>query len=81
MQDTGDLVYLRARPETLAGRLAAERASRPVLASGLPLEGVVKNLLEARRGAYEQAGWVVDTDDLNVVEVARVIERRLREKR
>ena len=74
IRDSGALVvYLRARPETLAARVEADAASaatRPALAPGGPL-AEARALLAAREAHYlGLAQLVVETDGLTVSEVA-----------
>jgi shikimate kinase len=75
---TGQMVYLRARPETLAARIGAD-AERPLLA-GLDETGRVArlaSLLREREAAYGCAGLVIDTDALDAEAVAAALARRL----
>lgn len=74
----GTVVYLRAKPATLAKRIGA--------ASGRPLlEGLdaaerrrrLAELLKERAPHYESAKLVVDTDDLDPDQVAERIEQML----
>jgi 3-dehydroquinate synthase len=68
---SGTIVYLRARPETLAARLG-EAADRPLLA-GLDAEGRLarlRGLLAEREPRYQGAAITVDTDELDAGEVA-----------
>ncbi len=74
----GTVVYLRARPETLAERVGSA-AGRPLLA-GLDAarrQAKLAELLAARRGAYERADRVVDTDGRSVPEVADAVAEAL----
>lgn len=69
----GTAIYLRARPETLLGRLGGAKR-RPLLAS-LTAEGrraKLEALLAEREPAYARASLCVDTDDL---ELEQVVER------
>jgi 3-dehydroquinate synthase len=73
---TGTVVYLRARPETLAARVG-EAAERPLLA-GLAAERRLERLralLAAREPFYRRAHAVIDTDALDPeAAAARVAE-------
>jgi shikimate kinase len=61
LKQAGLLVYLRATPETLAGRLVGV-TDRPLLGSGDRV-GRIRDLLVARGPIYETAGdLLVDTD-------------------
>ena len=65
LKQAGLLVYLRATPETLAGRLTGV-TDRPLLNSGDRV-GRIRDLLVARGPIYETAGDVaIDTDRLTV---------------
>lgn len=77
---SGALVYLRARPETLAARVGAGEA-RPLLA-GLDAQArraKLAALLAAREGFYLRASLIVDTDALDAAGAAGEIARRLGE--
>lgn len=74
LRASGTVVYLRARPDTLARRVGAG-ASRPLLA-GLDAAGrlaKLRELLAQREPSYMQADWVVDTDAGNPRRLAREI--------
>lgn len=79
---TGVSIWLRARPETLAARVAAEAAERPLL-QGLDekerRERLAK-LLGEREPHYAAATLVVDTDALAPEAVAEQLARRLAER-
>ena len=66
------LVYLRADPATVAGRLDAGRASRPLLREGNLLERL-EQLLAAREGAYTLADHVIDTELLDPEQVIDMV--------
>jgi shikimate kinase len=69
LKQAGLLVYLRATPETLAGRLIGV-TDRPLLNTGDRV-GRIRDLLVARGPIYETAGDVViDTDRLNLEQTA-----------
>ena len=76
---TGTIVYLRARPETLRGRIG-ETAERPLLqgVSGNDRLRRITELLAERAPCYEAAAIVVDTDALGPGEVADAIVSHLR---
>lgn len=76
---SGTVIWLRARPETLAARIG-EGAERPLLA-GLDAGGRLarlRALLEERSPCYATAQLVVDTDELAPDAVAAHIAARLR---
>lgn len=74
----GTVVYLRARPETLLGRLGDCR-DRPLLRDASPAARLdrLRALLRERAAAYESAAIVVDTDELGPELLAERIERAL----
>jgi len=67
----GQLVYLRVTPETALRRLGQMRATRPLLTRPDPL-AQLRRLLAERRGAYEAADHVVDTE---LLDLQRVIDK------
>jgi shikimate kinase len=72
LKQAGLLVYLRATPETLAGRLTGV-TDRPLLSSGDRV-GRIRDLLVARGPIYETAGDVaIDTDRLGLEQVADAV--------
>ena len=75
---SGCLVYLRARPETLAARIAQD-GTRPLLAdldAAAQLERL-RGLLTAREPSYLRASLVLDTDALDAERAAAELGRRL----
>ena len=71
LRRAGRVIYLRARPEILYGRVAGS-SHRPLLQVADPLARV-RELLARRAPAYEQADRVVDTDNLTIAEVVERI--------
>lgn len=65
------LVYLRVSPDAAFERLGPLRGMRPLLSRPDPL-AELERLLSQRRGAYESADAVVDTE---LYELQRVIEK------
>jgi len=75
MRTTGTVVWLRARPEVLAGRLAEAGGDRPMLDDHPDQGSRIAELLEARTAAYDNAAdYELDTSELSVEEVAMRIE-------
>jgi shikimate kinase len=75
---SGCVVYLRARPETLAARIA-EDVARPMLA-GLDAEARLtrlRALLAEREPSYLRASLVLDTDALDAAGAATEVWRYL----
>ncbi|MGD2062178.1 MAG: shikimate kinase [Nitrospirota bacterium] len=71
LRRAGQVIYLRARPETLYERVAGSD-HRPLLQVADP-RARVRELLARRTPAYEQADRVIDTDDLTIPEVVERI--------
>ncbi|MHB8682643.1 MAG: shikimate kinase [Acidimicrobiales bacterium] len=70
LRDAGTVVWLRARPETLARRVG-DGLDRPLLAGTTDPATRLEALAQARRQHYEAvADVVVDVDELSVEEVA-----------
>lgn len=78
LKKVGFVIHLRARFETLLKRMAGSRA-RP-LADTKEGEGKLRLLLESRKGFYEEADLIVDTDGLKGTEVVERILREIKEK-
>jgi len=78
LRESGTVVYLRARPETLLARLGEAR-ERPLLA-GLDAPARrerLAQLLAERESHYARAHVSVDTDGLDVEAVCAAVERGL----
>lgn len=69
--DAGTVIWLRAKVETLAGRLRDDEDDhRPLLSGPIGLEDVLTRLEEERRPLYtELADAVIDVDDLTFEEI------------
>lgn len=65
------LVYLRVTPATALKRLGPMRHMRPLLSRPDPL-AEISRLLEARKGAYEAADFVVNAE---LLDTQRVIQK------
>ena len=77
--DSGLVVGLEARPETIYQRLSTDGQGRspeerPMLAGADPL-GRIRNLKAERQPFYSLAQWVVQTDDLSEEQVAAEVVR------
>ena len=78
LKEIGKVVYLRAKAETLCGRLKDD-TRRPVLAGEGELSERIEKLLEERKEAYEAAAdLIVDVDDKPFGQVLFEIERGVR---
>lgn len=84
MLDSGFVVALDARPETVYARLSsiserdgAEAMTRPMLRTADPL-GRIESLKRERQWAYALAHWTVATDALSVEQAAHEVVRAWR---
>ncbi|HEY4953693.1 MAG TPA: shikimate kinase [Gemmatimonadaceae bacterium] len=71
LRPRASIIYLRATPATVLGRMALGRARRPLLEGPEPLVRLTE-LYELRRPLYETADIVLDTE---VIDKTEVIER------
>ena len=79
LKQAGYLVYLRASPETLGGRLG-DGSDRPLL-NVADRTGRIRDLLVARGPIYETAGdLTVDTDQATPEQAADTVVRWYRER-
>lgn len=76
LRATGLVVYLAARPETLAARVGG--SDRPLLAGALDPAARIREILERREAAYRAADVVVETDGLAVPAVVGAVLRAAR---
>jgi shikimate kinase len=78
----GTLVWLRARPETLAARVCEQAEERPLLKGLAPSERRERlaKLLTEREPHYAAATVVVDTDAPSADAIADQLARRLAEE-
>ncbi len=73
MRRTGWIVYLRAEPETLWQRIQAP-TDRPLLHTENPRD-TLRAIAAAREPLYQQADWIVPTDNRTPDEVAEAVKR------
>ena len=86
IRSLGTVVWLRARPATLAARVGSGEG-RPVLPLAVPGDASATGLFEAlerlaeeRRALYQEvADVVVDVDDISAAEVSELVLARLSE--
>jgi len=79
LKECGTVIYLKASPEKIYERVKHDTA-RPLLQCENPLPRI-RELMEARREAYEEcADIVIDTDELTIDEVVDRIEAALGKK-
>ena len=76
MLDTGLVVYLRARPQTCAARLATEldTEGRPMLGGEGDLTEKIDGLLRERQVTYESAHRCIDVDAAEPRQIALAIK-------
>lgn len=81
LAETGVVVYLRARPETLLARVG-DANSRPLLRGLAPAaqQARLAELLAERRDAYESASIVIDTDDQPVEALVESLAKRVEQE-
>jgi shikimate kinase/3-dehydroquinate synthase len=83
LSETGLIVCLEAKPETIYERLFREAACspetevRPLLTVANPLERI-RQLKADRQSYYAKADWTIHTDGLSISEVAREVIRAWR---
>ena len=76
MKKLGTVIYLRAKPETIAERLKGD-TTRPLLQTENPVQRI-QEMLQKRASIYEQAADVIlDVDDKSFEEILDEIERKL----
>ncbi len=75
MKSAGITVYLKVSPGMLAGRLAGEHSSRPLVAgmSGDKLRNHVRKLLAGREGWYRQSDIIYDAGNFEIQELLDLI--------
>lgn len=66
MQRSGTLIYLKARIETLASRIGADEQVRPLLRGRQNIKEVLQQLLHERERFYEQASYILQTEDISL---------------
>lgn len=80
LAESGTVVYLRARPESLLRRIG-DAGGRPLLerSDGCGRLERLEGLLRQRKRHYESAAIVVDTDERSVAEVVEAVLAELGE--
>lgn len=74
MAAVGVVIWLRARPEVVAARVAQCSQVRPKLTeSGAPLLEAIEDLMARRQAAYARAEVNVDTSDLSIEDVVNAV--------
>ncbi len=80
LKKLGTVVYFRAKPETIYDRVKDD-TTRPLLQCEEPIERI-KDLLEARKEAYEScADIIIDVDDLTMNEVVNRTEKEISKRK
>ena len=76
LKKLGTVIYLRAKPETIAERLKGD-TTRPLLQTENPVQRI-QEMLQKRASIYEQAADVIlDVDDKSFEKILDEIERKL----
>lgn len=74
--DSAISLWLRATPETLAGRIGSASDSRPLL-DGTDTLATLTQLAETRYPIYAQADSIIDTDGLSLEAVLELVHNRV----
>ena len=74
MKSRGCIVYLEAEPERLFANLQAGMMQRPLLADSDDPFQQLKKLYEERKIVYEQADFILDTENLSLGDFKKIIE-------
>jgi shikimate kinase len=77
LRATGVVVYLAARPETLAARVGGGEG-RPLLGGAADRAARLREIVGRREAAYRQADVVIETDGLGISAVAAAVLRAVR---
>jgi len=71
LKAVGKVVYLRAKPSTLAQRLSRSKVKRPLIANAPNVEKILAEILGRREGLYVlYADYILDTEDKTTDELA-----------
>lgn len=73
MQQAGAVVYLRAGIPLLLSHLQDEIAKRPLLERQKDMETYLQQLLNTRRSIYEQANYILDTENISLTNFDQII--------
>lgn len=65
----GQIIYLKASPETLINRLESSKKKRPLLSSD-DWQDRLKTILDSRQHLYSKASVVVDLDEVEIEQAA-----------
>ncbi len=80
LRQCGTVIYLRIKPENVYERLKGD-TTRPLLAGENPL-GRIRELMEARKAAYEEcADMIIDVDEISMEEILNRLEKELQSQR
>jgi shikimate kinase len=74
LRAAGTVVWLRARPSTLAARVGAGKSRPLLLRSGLGPEAALEQLAQERERYYQEAADIsIDVDDISAGEAADLV--------
>lgn len=77
ISNSGVVVYLKAKPQTLYGRLKDQIPSRPLLMHAENPKERIEEILTEREPRYLEASHVIDTEDLAPEEIAAQLIEKL----
>jgi len=74
MKQHGTVIYLRTQADTLITRIMDEIGKRPLLAEQTELVEYAQELLNARKGIYEQAHHILDTENISLTTFEQILK-------
>ncbi|GBC91898.1 3-dehydroquinate synthase [bacterium HR15] len=74
MRRHGWVLYLQARPETLAARIE-NPDSRPLLQTATTPQQALQQIAQQREPFYQEADWIIETDTLTPEQVMEQLQR------
>lgn len=79
LQSNGIVINLEAKPEYIFQRVNRKKGTRPLIKKNITIEDI-KEMLQHRQPFYQQAEFIVDTNDKGVSEVVEEIIAFLRSR-
>lgn len=73
MKASGTVIYLQAAVPHLLSNLAKDNVRRPMLADTPDLAGFLQQLLETRKGFYEEAHIILPSDNISLPTFAEIV--------
>jgi shikimate kinase len=75
MKQAGCVVYLSASLPILVERITNDRQVRPLLKQSADLAGALASLFEARKPYYEQADYILKTENISLINFTEIVEK------